>query len=172
MTHNLGCVIAVSQVISDSDPFQLVLSPSPIGSPRFALLRFINVSLSASARLEVDLGYATDTFTSGGGDTFYTRAADAATAPTDVRIVGGTGSALLLEYGSGEPTETANTPGTSTGSQSNPDPFLHTDPMMNQSMKRGLNAHPTLRGEMPRGRYFNRSQESHQSRTRHYLHHT
>lgn len=33
-----------------------------------------------------------------------------------------------MEYGSGEPSQTADPPGTSTGSRSNPDPFLHTNP--------------------------------------------
>lgn len=128
MTHDLGRIVPVSQVITDASPFDLVLGPSPIGSPRFAILRFDNVSLSGSARLEVNLGYATDVFSSGAGDAFWTRPADAASAPIEIRIVGGSGSARLVEYGSGEPTQTANPPGTSTGSQSNPDPFLHTDP--------------------------------------------
>ncbi len=128
MTHDLGRVVPVSQIITDASPLNLVLDPSPIGSPRFAMLHFDNVSLSGGARLEVNLGYTTDVFSSGAPSDFWTRPADAATAPIEIRIVGGSGSARLLEYGSGEPTQTVNPPGTFTGSLSNPDPFLHTNP--------------------------------------------
>lgn len=69
MTHDLGRIIPVSQTITHTSPFNLVPSPGPLGGPRFVILRFDNVALSEGARLEVDLGYGVDSFSSDAGDT-------------------------------------------------------------------------------------------------------
>lgn len=45
----------------------------PVSGTRFVILHFMNVSLPASNRLEVDLGYDTDVFTASDGGAFWTR---------------------------------------------------------------------------------------------------
>lgn len=47
-------------------------APAP-GGTKLLILHFQNVSLSAANRLEVDLGYGTDVFTSADGPSFWTR---------------------------------------------------------------------------------------------------
>ena len=46
--------------------------PAPAGT-KFLILHFTNIDLPASNRLEVDLGYETDVFTSADGTDFWTR---------------------------------------------------------------------------------------------------
>ncbi len=129
MTHALGRVVADGRTFNQTSTLNLVPSPGPLGGPRFVFLHFDSVSLSGGARLEVALGYDTDVFTAASGGEFWSRPADPSLGPVAIRITGGTGSARLVEYGSGEPTITpGQTPGTSIGSRSNPDPFLQTDP--------------------------------------------
>lgn len=65
----------------------LVHQPAPTGT-KFVILHFLNVDLPAGNRLEVDLGYDTDVFTSGGQ--FWTR-------PINVAAVGG-GTAIPIRY--------------------------------------------------------------------------
>ena len=43
------------------------------GGTKLLILHFRNASLPASNRVEVDLGYGTDVFTSADGPTFWTR---------------------------------------------------------------------------------------------------
>jgi hypothetical protein len=129
MTHYLGPVIPDGRTFSETAGLDLSPRPGPLGGPRFVILHFDAVNLTEGARLEVPLGYGTDIFTKSSGPKFWSRPIDTSSSPIHVRITGGSGSARLLEYGSGEPSITpGNTPGTSTGSQSNPDPFLHTNP--------------------------------------------
>src|SRR5207344_1442127 len=87
-------------------------------------------------------GYATDVFRVGDGPSFWTRPADKKSGPIKIRISGGTGTARLDKYGSGEPTKTANPPGTFEGSWSNPDVFLHTDPYEEPTYETRLECHP------------------------------
>lgn len=49
---------------------------------KFTILHFMNVSLPGTSRLEVELGYDKDTFTSADGGSFWTR-------PVNVGVVGG-----------------------------------------------------------------------------------
>lgn len=102
-------------------------TPAPTGT-KFLILHFMNVQLPASNRLEVDLGYDTDVFTSADGTEFWTR-------PVDPKAVGGgttlpiryvtngaaNGSVQLDQYGRGERMPGERDP----NALSNCDPFLH-----------------------------------------------
>ena len=87
------------------------------------------VSLPASNRLEVDLGYGTDVFTSADGDDFWTRPFNVSAMAGGVRIRyvtngAANGGAHLAEYGRGE-----RHAGDLDGSAlSNCDPFLTQSP--------------------------------------------
>lgn len=144
MTHALGRVVADGRTFTHSSGLDLTPGPGPLGTPRFVFLHFDSVVLNGNARLEVALGYDTDVFTSASGSDFWSRPINAINTPITMRIVGGTGSARLLEFGSGEPTETSNPPGTSTGSRSNPDPFLNSNPYQEPIYETRLKCHPTF----------------------------
>ncbi len=91
----------------------------------------------------MDLGYGSDVFTAGSGTSFWSRPVDTRINPIPIRIVGGTGSARLLEYGSGEPSvATGGAPGTSIGSQSDPDVFLQGDPYQDPIFETRLECNP------------------------------
>ena len=143
MTHYLGRVVVDGRTVSDTTGIDLVPAPGPLGGPRFVVLYFDNVELSAGARLEVQLGYDTDVFDLNSGPSFWTRPANPNLGPIQIRIRGGTGTARLQRYGSGEPSDTpGHTPGTPTGSRSNPDPFLHTDPYVEPIYETRLECNP------------------------------
>ena len=99
------------------------------GDPRFVMLHFSSLSFAGTARLEVDLRYDTDTFTSASGGDAWTRPIDPKPGPIRIRYYGSgaVGGATLAEYGSGEPTQTG-TPGDAYGSLTDVDLFLHTNP--------------------------------------------
>jgi hypothetical protein len=129
MTHYLGPVVRVDRPFNDAEGFDLFPSSGPLGGPRFLILHFDMVDLRGDAKLEVELGYDTDVFTSDSGPSFWSRPVDGALSPISIRIRGSSGTARLLEYGQGEPSITpGHAPGTSVGSESNPDVFLHTNP--------------------------------------------
>lgn len=143
MTHYLGPVIVDGRSFDHNSGLDLTPPAGPLGGPRFLILHFDNVSLSGSARLEVELGYGKDVFAASAGDDVWTRPVDPAAAPIEIRIVGGSGSARLREYGAGQPSITpGHTPGTSQGSQSNPDPFLHTNPYVEPIYETRLECNP------------------------------
>lgn len=143
MTHRLGRVVADGRTVNQSSGIDLTPAAGPHGPVRFAMLHFDNVVLKGSAKLTVDLGYGVDIFNASSGPSFWTRPADTATAPIEIRITGGTGSARLLEFGSGEPDiPPGQTPGTSVGSLSNPDVFLHTSPYQEPTYETRLECHP------------------------------
>ena len=144
MTHALGRVVADGRTFTHSSGLDLTPGPGTLGPPRFVFLHFDSVLLNGGARLEVALGYDTDVFTSASGSDFWSRPANAINTPITMRIVGGTGSARLLEFGSGEATETTNPPGTSTGSRSNPDPFLNSNPYQEPIYETRLKCHPSF----------------------------
>lgn len=126
MTHRLGRVVTDGRTVDQTNGIDLTPTAGPHGPVRFVMLNFDNVALSPGAELRVDLGYGTDTFTSNSGPSFWTRPVDTATLPVKIRIVGGNGSAILRKFGSGEPDiPPGQTPGTSVGSLTNPDVFLH-----------------------------------------------
>lgn len=143
MTHFLGRVVADGRTVNQSNGIDLVPGPGPLGGPRFVFLHFGSVNLNATARLEVDLGYDKDVFTAASGPNFWSRPVSGSTSPITIRIVAGNGSATLVEYGSGEPSITpGQTPGTSVGSRSNPDPFLITNPYEEPIYETRLECHP------------------------------
>lgn len=137
MSHIVGTVQAVSPVLtigpdSGSPPgspntwtVDFAHTPAPTGT-KFLILHFQNVSLPASNRLEVDLGYDTDVFTSANGISFWTRPVNVYVLPgglVPIRYItsgAGTGSVQLDQYGRGE--QHAGEPGHP--SISNCDPFL------------------------------------------------
>ncbi|MFV2044606.1 MAG: trypsin-like peptidase domain-containing protein [Anaerolineales bacterium] len=127
MSHNLGPIRPDGRTFDQTAGIDLVPTPGTIADPRFVILHFDNVTLNGAAELTVELGYGTDVFNASSGPDFWSRPVDADASPIQIRITGGSGSARLREYGSGEPTITG-TPGDPCGSQSNPDVFLHTDP--------------------------------------------
>jgi hypothetical protein len=143
MSHFLGVVVPDGRTFNQTTGLDLTPRTGVLGGPRFVILHFDNVNLSASAKLTVELGYATDVFNKNSGSSFWSRPVDTAVAPIQIRIAGGTGSARLLEFGAGEPSITpGHTPGTSLGSQSNPDPFLHTNPYQEPIYETRLECNP------------------------------
>lgn len=123
MTHNLGPVVPDGRTLNQSAGLDL----DPVGQPRFVMLHFDSVSLTGGAKLTVNLGYGTDVFNASSGADFWSRPVDTSIGTIAIRITGGSGSARLLEYGSGQPTTTGNPP-RPCESRTSPDPFLHTDP--------------------------------------------
>lgn len=143
MTHFLGRVVADGRVFNQTTGLDLVPSPGPLGGPRFVILHFDSVSLTTGAKLTVNLGYGTDVFNVSSGSSFWSRPVDTSIAPIAIRISGGSGSARLREYGSGEPsTPPGQTPGTPVGSLTNPDPFLHTNPYQEPIYETRLECNP------------------------------
>lgn len=100
-------------------------TPAPDGS-KFVMLHFQNASLPGANRLEVDLGYDTDVFTSAEGGSFWTRPVNIHVLPgglVPIRYIASgapAGSVQLDSYGRGE--RHAGEPGHP--SISNSDPFL------------------------------------------------
>ena len=100
-------------------------TPAPMGT-KFVILHFQNVSLPASNRLEVDLGYGTDVFTSADGAQFWTRPVNIYALTSGIvpirYITNGAmnGGVQIDRYGRGE--RHAGEPGHP--SFSNSDPFL------------------------------------------------
>jgi len=129
MSHKIGRIVADGRSFNETTGLDLIPDPGVLGGPRFVILHFDNVTLEGSAELTVELGYDTDVFNVSSGSNFWSRPVDTLLSPITIRITGGTGSARLQKYGSGEPSIPPNqTPGTPEGSRTNPDFFLHTDP--------------------------------------------
>lgn len=143
MTHRLGRVVADGRTVTQSSGIDLTPAAGPHGPVRFVMLHFDSVNLSAGAKLSVPLGYDTDVFTSNSGSSFWSRPVDTATLPIQIRITGGNGSARLPEFGSGEPdVPPGQTPGTSIGSLTDPDVFLHTSPYEEPTYETRLECNP------------------------------
>ena len=60
MSHFLGPVRPDGRTVTHTSGLDLVPASGPLGGPRFVILHFESVSLSAGATLTVDLGYGTD----------------------------------------------------------------------------------------------------------------
>jgi hypothetical protein len=117
MSHECGSVVPApafhigpdtGAAPSSPNTWQKVLTHTPAATgTKFVILHFMNVTLPANNRVEVDLGYATDVFTSVDGGAFWTR-------PINVGAVGAgiviryvtngatTGGAFVDRYGRGE----------------------------------------------------------------------
>ncbi|MEK8095453.1 trypsin-like peptidase domain-containing protein [Methylocystis sp. IM3] len=128
MTHDLGRVVQDGRTFNETNGVDLTPVSGPIGSPLFVILHFDSVNLKGAAKLTVELGYGTDVFSAGAGADLWSRPADVSKGPIKIRITGGKGTARLKEYGVGQPTRSSEigggAPGTTIGSQSNPDVFL------------------------------------------------
>ncbi len=93
-----------------SDTWTLNFNPPPSPAPggtKLLILHFTGASLPAANRLEVDLGYDTDIFTSADGDDFWTRPINiyALGGPVPIRYItngAATGGVQLDRYGRGE----------------------------------------------------------------------
>jgi hypothetical protein len=143
MTHRLGRVVHDGRTVSQSSGIDLTPLAGPNGPVRFVILHFDNVNLAAGAQLTVQLGYGIDVFTADSGASFWSRPADTALLPIQIHISGGTGSARLLEFGSGEPDiPPGQSPGTPVGSLTNPDVFLHTSPYQEPTYETRLECNP------------------------------
>lgn len=143
MSHYLGRRIVDGRTFNQNAPLNLTPGAGPYGGPHFVILHFDQVVLNGSAKLSVDFGYGTDMFTAGSGTDFWTRPIDTAVTPIIIRITGGTGSARLVDYGSGEPgIPPGHSPGEPYGSLSNPDVFLHGSPYAEPTYETRLECHP------------------------------
>ena len=143
MSHRVGTIQIVGPVVQIGPDFggvqnpantwahNFAPTPAPTGT-RFVILHFRNATFAANARLEVDLGYDTDTFTAADGDEFWTRPINLAALLNNqvpIRYIStgaATGGVELDQYGRGERQEEepslAGNP--SFQSLSNCDPFL------------------------------------------------
>src|SRR5580765_2582687 len=119
MSHITGTVQTVTPVIKIGPDFGPATGPANTWSLNFAhtpapggsklvMLHFTGVSLPASNRLEVDLGYDTDVFTSAEGSDFWTRPVNIfalAGGLVPIRYITNgatTGGVQLDQYGRGE----------------------------------------------------------------------
>ncbi|MEO8066966.1 MAG: trypsin-like peptidase domain-containing protein [Flavobacteriales bacterium] len=143
MSHYLGRRVDDGRTVDQNAPLLLTPGAGPNGPALFVMLHFDRIVLNGGARLSVDLGYGTDVFTSGSGTDLWTRPIDTANLPITIRITGGTGSARLFEYGSGERAiPPGHAPGTDRGSLTNPDVFLHGDPYTEPTYETRLECNP------------------------------
>ena len=137
MSHNVGTVQMVSPAFAIGPDTEAPPSlpntwsagfayvPAPTGT-KFLILHFTGVSLPANNRLEVDLGYETDVFTSADGSDFWTRPVNVyalAGSSVAIRYItngASNGIATLDQYGRGERMPGIQDP----SALSNCDPFL------------------------------------------------
>ncbi len=126
MSHITGTV----QVLSPSltiGPGVTTFNPAPApGGTKLLILHFQNLNFLPGDQLQVNLGYAVDTFTAADGPAFWTRPINVYAFPAGVQITyvaAGPpgGSVELFEYGRGE--RHAAVPDPAHSSFSNCDPF-------------------------------------------------
>ena len=139
MSHSTGRLVPVSParrigpdsgIPTPTPPvWEFLFTPEPAlegGTPRFVILHFTDMSFPAGTRLEVNVRYGTDTFTTD-GDAF-TRPIDPVPGPISIKYFGNgsaVGGVTLAEYASGE-MKTTGPGGTDTDNTrtTNPDVFL------------------------------------------------
>ncbi|MCH9647443.1 MAG: trypsin-like peptidase domain-containing protein [Deltaproteobacteria bacterium] len=138
MTHSLGSVISERTPITGTFEFTVDFSG------RFVMLHFDELALSATGRLEVELGYDRDVFTADAGPDVWTRPIDPRLGPIRIRVTGGI--AVLREYARANRVRTG-TPGTHEGSFTNPDPFFHSDPYAEPDYETRLLCNPEFAWE-------------------------
>lgn len=142
MSHRVGTIQTVAPVVQIGPDFGGVQNPAntwaknfaPTAAPtgtRFVILHFRNANFAPNARLEVDLGYGTDTFTAANGDEFWTRPINVAALAGNqvpIRYISTTasGGVELDQYGRGERQEEEPSLASNPSFQSltNCDPFL------------------------------------------------
>jgi hypothetical protein len=154
MSHFLGPVRHDGRTFNQSSGLDLVPPAGPLGGPRFVLLHFDSVNLSAGATLTVDLGFGTDVFNASSGPDFWSRPVDGAVNPIRIRITGSTGSARLLEF---EAVSPASHRGRRRArlSEAKPIPTRSCTPIRikSRSSKRGSSATPASRFSRLRARF-------------------
>ena len=139
MSHSTGRLVPVSParrigpdsgIPAPTPPvWEFLFTPEPAlegGTPRFVILHLTDMSFPAGTRLEVDVRYGTDRFTTD-GDAF-TRPIDPVPGPISIKYFGNgsaVGGVTLAEYASGE-MKTTGPGGTDTDNTrtTNPDVFL------------------------------------------------
>ncbi len=119
MAHTIGESVPVSTPYPAGTHH---FSSARADAARWVVLHFRNVTLPVGRRLEVELGYDTDTFDGVSGTDIWTRPYDPRNGPVTFRIPAG-GSAVLHEYIVGEAHVGLDPDRPNT---SNSDPFLHT----------------------------------------------
>ena len=116
MSHRLGSLITLGSPTaigpdSGTAPttpgtWTVTFSPSdPGGVTKFLILHFTGASLPGSNRVEVDLGYATDVFTSASGANFWSRPVSGNSVTIryiDDGVGPASGKVDLVQYGRGE----------------------------------------------------------------------
>src|SRR5437588_9779921 len=148
MSHRIGTMQVLSPTLTigpDSGSpatspgiwlFKFPPAPAPTGT-KFVVLHFTSVSFLASNRLEVDLSYDTDIFTTTDGPDFWTRpikvAADGTVSIRYITNGSTSGHVVLGEYGRGEPMESVITADPNFHNHTNPDLFLLDSPYVEPS---------------------------------------
>jgi len=147
MSHRIGTMQTITPVTIGPDSgsaatspntwaFGFTPTPAPTGT-KFVILHFTGATLPAKNRLEVDLGYDMDVFTSADGPDFWTRPINVPGSGTiTIRYItdgSGSGHVVLSEYGRGEPMESVNTIDPNRHNHTNPDVFLLDSPYVEPS---------------------------------------
>jgi V8-like Glu-specific endopeptidase len=141
MSHNIGRVVTIAPQRIGQDTgqppnagpnWEFAFTPQAAligGPPRFVILHLTALALTGASKVEVELGYGKDVFTSATGSEAWSRPVDPKLGPIIVRFIGASGGATLAQYGSGEPWFTDYEPiDEEFESTTNGDVFLHTDP--------------------------------------------
>lgn len=148
MSHRIGTLQVLAPTLTigpdsgspatapDTWLFKFSPAPAPTGT-KFVMLHFTSVSFPASNRLEVDLSYDTDIFTTTDGPDFWTRpiklAADGTVSIRYITNGSASGHVVLGEYGRGEPMESVITTDPNFHNHTNPDLFLLASPYVEPS---------------------------------------
>lgn len=111
MSHRLGSVVTLGAPVDIGPDAGPPTSPNtwiatfPVDpAAKFVMLHFVGAALAASDRLEVDLGYDTDVYTTAWGPDFWSRPVrgDVPVTIRYIRVGGGGGHVTLDKYGRGE----------------------------------------------------------------------
>jgi hypothetical protein len=145
MSHRIGTVNPLPTTLQFGPDFGpptspgiwlQVFTPPSAAAPgtRFVILHFTGAALPAANRVEVDLGYDKDVFTSADGSDFYTRPIRlSAGGSVSIRYItngSASGQITLIEYGRGENMESVNTTNPGYHNKTNPDVFLIDSPYL------------------------------------------
>lgn len=127
MSHITGTIQVLSTPLTIGPGSTVFNPPAAPGGTKLLMLHFQNLNFRPGDRLEVNLGYATDTFTAADGPSFWTRPVNVYAFPAGVQITyvaagPTTGSVQLDQFGRGERHAGEQDP----TSLSNCDPFYNT----------------------------------------------
>jgi hypothetical protein len=146
MSHRIGTMNTIAPLTLGPDsgaaqnsPNTWLLTFQPAAAPggtKFVILHFTNAVLPASNRLEVELDYDLDVFTSIDGPDFWTRPINAPSTGIVVRYItngSASGHVVLGEFGRGEGMESVITNTPLRHNHTNPDIFLLDSPYVEPS---------------------------------------